>query len=296
MTQSSWVNPNGLPADQQISSARDLGILARALMHDFPEYDMYWHIPAIQLGKRVMRNYNRLIGRYDGADGMKTGFICASGFNLVATATRDGKRLIAVVLGAPSSPYRAAKAAGLLERGFHRGPLAWLASSLGTVDQLRPVNAPPPDLRDEMCGPHRKRPAAEEADDDSDASFLLSSLPPSTEKPSSLIKERPAVVKAITVFVGAAKKVAETTIAAARDRLSKVAKGKKGAAAQIATTAPAAAPEGGDANNPPWMSFAPAAKADTAPPLTAMPAAKLAAVPLPRPRPTNLAARRRIHH
>ncbi|MEI8151699.1 MAG: D-alanyl-D-alanine carboxypeptidase family protein, partial [Hyphomicrobiales bacterium] len=98
MTQSSWVNPNGLPADEQISSARDLAILARALIHDFPEYDMYWHIPAIQLGKKYMRNYNTLIGRYEGADGMKTGFICASGFNLVATASRNGKRLIVVVL------------------------------------------------------------------------------------------------------------------------------------------------------------------------------------------------------
>ncbi|MBN8964556.1 MAG: D-alanyl-D-alanine carboxypeptidase, partial [Rhizobiales bacterium] len=153
MTQSSWVNPNGLPADQQISSARDLGILARALMHDFPEYDLYWHIPAIQLGKRVMRNYNRLIGRYDGADGMKTGFICASGFNLVASATRNNKRLIAVVLGAPSSPYRSVKAASLLERGFHRGPLSWLAPSLGTVEALKiaDANATPPDLRDAMC-------------------------------------------------------------------------------------------------------------------------------------------------
>src|SRR5665213_370530 len=75
MTQSSWVNPNGLPADEQISSARDLAILARALIHDFPEYDMYWHIPAITLGKRTMRNFNTLIGRYEGADGMKTGFI-----------------------------------------------------------------------------------------------------------------------------------------------------------------------------------------------------------------------------
>ena len=52
MTQSNWVNPNGLPADEQISSARDLAILARALLHDFPEYDMYWNIPAIQLGKK----------------------------------------------------------------------------------------------------------------------------------------------------------------------------------------------------------------------------------------------------
>ena len=117
MTQSSWVNPNGLPADEQISSARDLAILARALIHDFPEYDLYWHIPAIQLGKKTMRNFNTLIGRYEGADGMKTGFICASGFNLVASASRNGKRLIAVVLGSPSSPYRGAKAAGRLPPG-----------------------------------------------------------------------------------------------------------------------------------------------------------------------------------
>ena len=54
-----------------------------------------------------MRNYNTLLGRYPGADGMKTGFICASGFNLVASATRNGKRLIAVVLGAPSGGVRA---------------------------------------------------------------------------------------------------------------------------------------------------------------------------------------------
>ncbi|CAN0445534.1 unnamed protein product, partial [Phaeothamnion confervicola] len=71
MTQSNWVNPNGLPADEQITSARDLAILARAMLKDFPEYEYYWHIPAIQLGKKVMRNTNSLIGRYPGADGMK---------------------------------------------------------------------------------------------------------------------------------------------------------------------------------------------------------------------------------
>ncbi len=162
MTQSSWVNPNGLPADEQISSARDLAILARALLHDFPEYDMYWHIPAIQLGKKTMRNFNTLIGRYDGADGMKTGFICASGFNLVATASRNGKRLIAVVLGAPSSPYRAAKAAGLLERGFNRGPLSWLSPSLGSVDlapadQCHAARSAGRDVRAASQAPGRRR-------------------------------------------------------------------------------------------------------------------------------------------
>ena len=82
-----------------------------------------------------MRNYNTLIGRYAGADGMKTGFICASGFNLVASATRDNKRLIAVVLGASSSQARAMKAAQLLERGFgSTGGIGWLTPSLGTVE------------------------------------------------------------------------------------------------------------------------------------------------------------------
>jgi D-alanyl-D-alanine carboxypeptidase len=230
MTQSHWVNPNGLPADEQITSARDLGILARALIHDFPEYDMYWHIPAIQLGKKVMRNYNTLIGRYDGADGMKTGFICASGFNLVASATRNNKRLIAIVLGAKSSPYRGAKAAGLLERGFNRGALSWLTPSLGTVEQIKTVDMTPPDLRDEMCGPHRKRPAAEEADDETseDPQMTLSSLPASNGKASTLLKERPGAVQTISVFLGAAKKAAETQFADARARLSKLTKGKGG--------------------------------------------------------------------
>ena len=118
MTQSNFVNPNGLPADGQITSARDLAILARALIREFPEYDFLLAHPGDQVRPRVVRNYNTLLGRYPGADGMKTGFICASGFNLVATATRNGKRLIAVVLGAPSSAARAVKAAELLESGF----------------------------------------------------------------------------------------------------------------------------------------------------------------------------------
>jgi D-alanyl-D-alanine carboxypeptidase len=187
MTESSFVNPNGLPADGQITSARDLAILARALIREFPEYSFYWHIPAIKFGRRVVRNYNPLLGRYPGADGMKTGFICASGFNLVATAMRDNKRLIAVVLGAPSGAARAMKAAEMLEGGFNQNPLAWLTPSLGTVDALAPMDTAPPNLKDEMCGGHRKRPAAEDEDVDADSSqsagdlaqqhsFLLSAL------------------------------------------------------------------------------------------------------------------------
>jgi D-alanyl-D-alanine carboxypeptidase len=169
MTETNYVNPNGLPADGQITSARDLAILARALIKQFPQYSFYWHIPAIKFGRRVVRNYNPLLGRYPGADGMKTGFICASGFNLVATATRDNKRLIAVVLGAPSGAARAVKAAEMLETGFRQNPLAWLTPSLGTVDELKPINTDPPNLKDEMCGRHRKRPPAEDEDVDEEA-------------------------------------------------------------------------------------------------------------------------------
>jgi D-alanyl-D-alanine carboxypeptidase len=168
MSESNFVNPNGLPADGQIVSARDLAILARSLIREFPEYNSYWHIPAIRYGKRIVRNYNPLLGRYPGADGMKTGFICASGFNLVATATRDNKHLIAVVLGAPSGAARAMKAAEMLESGFSSNPLSWLTPSLGQVDALAPIDAAPPNLKDEMCGGHRKR-HTEDEDIDADS-------------------------------------------------------------------------------------------------------------------------------
>ena len=198
MTQTNYVNPNGLPADEQITSARDLAILARALIREFPEYDGYWQIGAIKFGKHIMRNTNKLLDAYPGADGMKTGFICASGFNLVASATRDGRRLIAVVLGAPSSALRALKAAQLLERGFNTstGGLTWLMPSLGTVEMLQPINAAPPNLREQMCGAHRKHPATEDEDEimpadngpDSPYAVFLASLQPAKSK-GALLQE-----------------------------------------------------------------------------------------------------------
>jgi D-alanyl-D-alanine carboxypeptidase len=196
MVQSSFVNPNGLPADDQITSARDLAILARALIRELPEYDYYWHLPGIRMGKMVRWNYNTLIGRYPGADGMKTGFICSSGFNLVASATRNGRRLIAVVLGAPSSAARALKAAQLLERGFNSASgLSWFMTPFGTVESLQPIAAAPPNLREEMCGGHRKRPATEDEDDlipnnpESPYAVFLASLRPAKAKGAAPLRE-----------------------------------------------------------------------------------------------------------
>src|SRR4051794_6405181 len=197
MTQTSYVNPNGLPADGQITSARDLAILARAVIRDLPEYEYFMHIPAIRFGRRITNNFNKLIGRYAGADGFKTGFICASVYNLVGSATRNGKRLIAVVLGSTSGQARAVRAAQLLERGFAANGLGWLRPSLGTVDNLVPIDATPPNLGDEMCGPKRKRPAPDEDDDSALASastggetavtFFTAGLQPPMAKPSELL-------------------------------------------------------------------------------------------------------------
>jgi len=212
MTQTSYVNPNGLPADGQITSARDLAILARAIIRDLPEYEYFVHIPSIRYGRRVTQNFNKLIGRYPGADGFKTGFICASGYNLVASATRNGKRLIAVVLGASSGQARAIKAAQLLERGFANNTLSWLRPSLGIVDNLVPIDASPPNLRDEMCNGKRHRPASDE-DEDTVASgasnnsgpalaFFTAGLQPPTLKPSELLAAAPAPSEPIPVYTG----------------------------------------------------------------------------------------------
>ena len=212
MTQTSYVNPNGLPADGQITSARDLAILARAIIKDLPEYEYFVHIPSIRYGRRITQNFNKLIGRYPGADGFKTGFICAAGYNLVASATRNGKRLIAVVLGASSGQARAVKAVQMLERGFSNDTLSWLRPSLGTVDSLAPIDASPPNLRDEMCNGKRHRPASDEDEDtvagngtsesSSQALAFFATGQMAVLKPSEILAAAPAPSEPISVYTG----------------------------------------------------------------------------------------------
>jgi D-alanyl-D-alanine carboxypeptidase len=230
MRQTSYVNPNGLPADGQITSARDLAILARAIIHDLPEYEYFVHIPSIRFGRRVTQNFNKLIGRYPGADGFKTGFICASGYNLVGSATRNGKRLIAVVLGASSGQMRAVRAAQLLERGFANNSLLWLRPSLGIVDNLVPIDASPPNLRDEMCGGKRHKPASDEDEDtvassaggsssgsESAVTFFAAGLQPPMAKPSELLAGAPAPSEPIPVYTGPTRTGAALVAAVAGD-------------------------------------------------------------------------------
>jgi D-alanyl-D-alanine carboxypeptidase len=118
MTRTNFVNTNGLPDPGQVTTARDLAKLSRAVVTEFPQYASYWAMPDMRIGNRRLGTHNALLKTFPGADGLKTGFTCDSGFNIVASATRDGRRLMAVVLGETSGNERAIRAASLLEHGF----------------------------------------------------------------------------------------------------------------------------------------------------------------------------------
>ncbi|MBV2142003.1 D-alanyl-D-alanine carboxypeptidase [Falsochrobactrum sp. TDYN1] len=115
-----FANPNGLHDPNNYSTARDLAILGVQLRREFPQYAHYFATEAIDTGngKKPQANYNILLGRYDGADGMKTGFVCASGFNLAGSATRQGRTMLAIVLGADRQETRTVQAAQLMSDAF----------------------------------------------------------------------------------------------------------------------------------------------------------------------------------
>lgn len=120
MTRTVFRNASGLPNRKQKSTARDMARLAVAIRRDFPQYYKFFRVKSFRYGKRVYRNHNKLLRRYAGTDGIKTGYTRASGFNLVASASRRGHNLIGVVFGGKTGPRRDRHMMKLLDRGFAR--------------------------------------------------------------------------------------------------------------------------------------------------------------------------------
>lgn len=118
MSRTLFINTNGLPEDKQVTTARDMAKLARTVVAEFPEYAHYWSMTDMRIGRIKLRSHNKLLKTLPGADGLKTGFTCDSGFNVIASATRDGRQLMAVVMGESSGDERSIRAASLLEHGF----------------------------------------------------------------------------------------------------------------------------------------------------------------------------------
>jgi D-alanyl-D-alanine carboxypeptidase len=162
MTSTHYINPNGLPGKGQYTTARDLAVLTLRLKRDFPEYQSYFSLEGIDTGKRQYHNYNTLIGRFDGADGMKTGFICASGFNQIGSATRNGRTVISVVLGSESLAGRADDTANLLEQGLTSPPNEGVPlASLPAYGDTANLN----DISTEICNPKAAQVRSETRDD-----------------------------------------------------------------------------------------------------------------------------------
>lgn len=291
MTGTHFENPNGLPDPDQVTTARDLAILARAIIYHFPEQEALFRIPAIKIGKVVLRNYNRLIDRYPGADGMKTGFVCGSGYNLVATATRGNKRLIAVILGARSGTARTEQAALLFEKGFQS---SWsvFGAAAPLLSAIPNSSGPIYDMRAEVCG-GKRAVTASEADDEPDPqssssfSFATPALPKSG---AELLQTLPPSMPPVPVYVGTRNAVEDYATAYEPDppKKPKAAAGSKpdskSAAASDKPKASGDKPSGDAAKKP-----ASAEKKQVQP--QGAVAAGSAATPKPKPKPAPAPAK-----
>lgn len=187
MAQSQWVNPNGLPDPRQITSARDMAVMADAIITQFPQYASLFQIQTIQSGSRVMRTHNALVYRYPGTDGMKTGFICAAGFNVVATATRNGRKLITVIMGAPTPKERTNQAVALFEANYtNSGGGFFTKAPLAT--QLPASAYPgPTDIRDIACSRKKGGSGAAESADTAEVQPGSPAAPAPAPEPSPLL-------------------------------------------------------------------------------------------------------------
>ncbi len=164
MARTRFVNASGLPDELQRTTARDMALLAGRLVSDFPEYYGFFGLPYFVWRGRTYHNHNRLLTTYPGMDGLKTGYIRASGYNLAASAVRDGRRLVAVVLGGSSSAARNREMVRLLDEAFAgRGAGAEIASQTQGSSQSTAVGGVAPTIlpeRSEAAAPTRRTTVA----------------------------------------------------------------------------------------------------------------------------------------
>jgi len=156
MTSTRFANASGLPDEGQVTTARDLALLARALVLDFPQYYGYFGEAGFTFAGDWRGNINGILGALPGADGMKTGFTCKSGYNLVVSALRDGRRVVAVVLGERSPDLRSYEARMLVEGAFETLAIKQRQPNqpLAPLDAAIAAGAAPPPvvLQENECG------------------------------------------------------------------------------------------------------------------------------------------------
>jgi D-alanyl-D-alanine carboxypeptidase len=147
-----FVNPHGLHSEGQVTSARDLAVLALYIQRDYPQYLPMFATETVKMGNAVMESNNGLLNHFRGTTGMKTGYVCASGLNIVATVERGGRRLLAVVLGGSSARERNEMAAELVTEALE-GKFPGTGQS---VVDMRNLNTEPTNMRPLICGKESK--------------------------------------------------------------------------------------------------------------------------------------------
>ena len=157
LTATHFTNPNGLHDPAQYSSARDLALLSLYIEQSFPQYMPMFGTEAVKLGAATLESQNQLLTGFAGTTGMKTGYVCASGLNMVATVERDGRKLLAVVLGGQSARERNERAAELVLRGLSGAVRPTGATVLTLANN---PGVPPVDMRAQICGKDAKTYAA----------------------------------------------------------------------------------------------------------------------------------------
>ncbi|AYV48877.1 peptidase M15 [Caulobacter flavus] len=240
MRNTRFVNASGLPDSRQISTARDLAILSRATMRDFPQYYSYFSLKGFEFRGGYVRGHNRLLSSMEGFDGLKTGYTNASGYNLAGSAVRDGRRLIAVVLGGSSTAWRDNNMEDLLTTGFDvmrrrsHGERTSIAANLYEEDPAGPI----------------MRPSSEEGDgDQAGLKIVLTDNPrPAPVKVSPTLKAAKDAAKPApkaapkkakgewSVQVGAfqSKSLANKQLGIVRDRFAKAVSDAEGAVVSAA--------------------------------------------------------------
>ncbi|HEX5213795.1 MAG TPA: D-alanyl-D-alanine carboxypeptidase [Pseudolabrys sp.] len=141
MTHTVYRDASGLPNDEQITTARDMTILARAIQDRFPQYYPYFATRTFKYRGEEFRNHNHLLGRVDGVDGMKTGYIRDSGFNIVVSMRRSGRHLIAVVFGGHSASARDARVESLLDDTVQLASVKRTAPPVGEAAEIADARA-----------------------------------------------------------------------------------------------------------------------------------------------------------
>lgn len=160
MSATHFVNPNGLHDPAQVTSARDLAILSLAIRSRYRQYDGLFETGSVKLGKARLRSYNSLLTHFRGTTGMKTGYVCSSGLNIVATVQRQGRSLMAIVLGGSSSRERGELAAEMVVNGLSgriRG------GGKNVVSIVNRIGLSPSDMRPFICGKEAKAYVAKRA-------------------------------------------------------------------------------------------------------------------------------------